>query len=452
MARKPKHGRKRVDNAVDRVRDVNPRSLAAKLEYLSLYLLGTAAFIAIAVVLAYVATTGAPLLAATAGIILFVWAAATIRPHLNSVENFAAWLWSADSADWLYDTWCRIIPWRDGRGSATVKQAVALAMAVLLMGSALGAVAPAGATTSSTSSTAACSEKVVHDWPLTNATAQTFNNSSSVDRVVANTKVSIEHTDSFYRVRAENPNAYCVHVTVRIHEDIIPPTELGSIASVNGTTTAEWHDITEFESQETYTEIKFTLSGGESAMFAPSEPAVLIPAWRDQQKREAEGFLAQVTSTFDFESPFDDDTEQLKSKTYEFSKPNGSDYLTVRLDNRTTNQTIDEWYALSRPAGSKAPWDPITQESDAGVFYRIVDGGSKLQFVFNNPNATVRFVANPEAGDKLDYDVESLHRSLYELKESLSLPFTIVFSPRTPQDLLSVTGLGVAAATRKYHP
>jgi len=451
MARKPRHGRERVDDAIDTVRDVNPRGLAAKLEYLALYILGTAVFFAIALVLAYTATTGAPLIAAIAGIILFVWAAATIRPHLNSVENFAAWLWSADSAEWLHNTWCRLVPWRDDRGRTTVQRALALAMVVIVLGSAVGAVAPAGATTSSqSSSTAACSETVVHDWPLQNATAETFNNSSSVSQVTANTKVSIEHTDSFYRVRAENPNSYCVAFTVRVHEDIIPPTELGSISSVNGTTTGEWHDITEFESQRTYTEIEFTLRGGESAMFAPPEPAVLIPAWRDQQKREAEGILARVTSTLDFESPFDDDTENLKAKTYRFSKPNGSDYLTVRLDNRTTNQSIDDWYALTRGAGSDVPWDPITQESTAPVFYRTVDGGSKLQFVFNNPNATVKFVANPEAGDKLDYDVESLQRSLYELKESLSLPFTIGLSPTALLDNLPRVGLTVAAAWRSH--
>ncbi|WP_227134588.1 hypothetical protein [Halorubellus salinus] len=454
MARKPRHGRERVDDAVDTVTNINARSIVGKLEYLAVYVLGTAAFIAIAVLLAYTATSGGPLIAAAAGIVLFVWAASTLRPHLNSVENFAAWLWSAESADWLHDTWCRIAPWHDDRGRTTARRVLALAMTVCVLGSALAVAMPAGATpgSQSSSTTAACSEEVVHDWPLTNATAETFNNSSSVSQVKANTKIRIEHTDSFYRVRAQNPNSYCVHFTVRIHADIIPPTELGSLKSVNGTTTGEWHDITEFDSQRTYTEIEFTLSGGESAMFAPSEPAVLIPAWRDQQKREAEGLLARVTSTLDFESPFDDDTEDLKAKTYRFSKPNGSDYLTVRLDNRTTNQSIDEWYALSRPAGSEAPWDPITQESDAGVFYRTVDGGSKLQFVFNNPNATVKFVANPEAGDKLDYDVESLQRSLYELKESLSLPFILGFAPILQEHLLSLTGLAVAGATRRYHP
>jgi hypothetical protein len=427
-----KQGRERLDDAAKRARNIDPEDYARRLEYAFFNALGIIAFIVVALILAGAAATGRPAIAAVAGIILFIWVAATLRPRLEIIENAAEWLWSDDSADRLHNLWCRIIPWRDKRGTTTPTGVAAVALAVLVTASLFAFAIPATATTPAPENTQAaaeeCSTTVEHDWPLRNATAEEYNNSSKVSDVVQNTKVTIEHTDGFYRVDAENPNGYCVNFIVRIHRDIIPPTELGTVSSVNDTTTAEWHDITDFESQDAYTEIEFSLGGGEQAMFAPSAPAVVVPAWRDERKREAKGVLAEIASLIDIESPFDDDTENLKTKEYTFSKPNDTDYVTVRLENESTGQSIDDWYAVEREEDSSEPWNPVTQDSSSAVFYRIVDDGTKLQFTFNDPNTTVRFTANPEATDTFSYELESLQRSFYELRESFSLPFTIGFA------------------------
>ncbi|WP_276257225.1 hypothetical protein [Halomontanus rarus] len=253
-----------------------------------------------------------------------------------------------------------------------------------------------------------CSTEVSHDAFLSDELVDEFNETGNASSIERNTRLTVEETTSFYRVKGENPNSYCVHVTAEIDDEILPPTNLGTVESNSGTTDAEWEDVLDFDRQNAYTEIEFIMPANSTVLFAPSKPTILIPAWRDSKKHDAEGILATVSSFFE-----DDDLEQ---REYTF-EANDSPHVTVPLTNdEDGEQRIDDWRAVYRSSPSE-PWDPVDKDTDDDVFYQEIEDGDKIRFYFNDKNAEVEFTANPTRRDKATWEYRSFKRSLHDLSD-----------------------------------
>ena len=254
-----------------------------------------------------------------------------------------------------------------------------------------------------------CQTEVAHDAFLNDeAVIEEFNKTGSTRDIKRNTRVTIEETSSFYRVKGENPNSYCVHATVSVSPEILPPTNLGTISSNNDVTTAEWQDVLNFDRQKAHTEITFIMPPNSTVLFAPSKPTVLIPAWRDEKKHDAQGIISSI------KEKFSDEEEPLEKRTYTFSS-SGSPSVTIPLTNQEDeNQSITDWRAVYRTSESE-PWAPVDQESDAPVFYQTVEDGEKVRFYFNDESAIVEFTANPTLRDRGRWEVRSFWRSWNDL-------------------------------------
>lgn len=264
------------------------------------------------------------------------------------------------------------------------------------------------------SATESCSNVVTHDaFRYDNETVQAAANGSATS-LAQNTEATIEQNSGFIRIKAENPNAYCVKFQVEINETIVSPAEIGPVTSVDGNVTAEWHAIRDFDAGETYTQVTFTLPGASTATFAPSKIRIESLAWTGKAEK-AKGWIDELTDV----DLFGDD-DALTKNTYTFSVENNSSatqqIVTVPLKNSTTDKSISEWHASYK--ADAGYWQPISKDADAPVFMRRLDD-NRLQFIFNDANATVKFVANPGPIDKLDYQLESYRAGLEKIQQQL---------------------------------
>ncbi|NHN50033.1 hypothetical protein G9464_20910 [Halostella sp. JP-L12] len=405
MTQRDRFGRKRAGAARRRISNLNPRELWHQGEYLLFFVLTSAIFLLVALFLISLAASGGTYIAPLAGVVLFVWVVSVV--DVERLKHVGQALWGSDSAKWLKSLWDSCLPHRDRRGSTSIGTLLVLTLVVTSL--VVGTMGVGNAAAGSSPAAADCSTEVVHDAFRDNSTIAEFNDTGEATSTESNTRVIVSESDAFYRIEAENPNGYCVNVTVRISDEMMPATERGDVESMNGTTTAAWHDVTNFDTQETYTEITFTLPANSEATFAPSKPTVIVPSWRDEQKRQAEGIVDRLSSL----NPLSGD-EELEQREYQFAAPetNGS-YVTIPLENESMNRSIDEWRAVYRTS-EDGPWRPVNQEADDAVFVRELDG--KVQFVFNDRDAEVKFTANPSPVDKFKYDVQSLRSSLADLK------------------------------------
>lgn len=258
---------------------------------------------------------------------------------------------------------------------------------------------------------------------LDNATISAAANGSAT-ATVRNTDVRIEQVGAgaagFVRVHGDNPNGYCVDVVVEIDRQITPPAELGSIESVDGNQSATWRAVRDFDREETYTRVAFTLPANASATFAPSTARVQVLEWTGTAKTEASGLSHAISSWFD------DDSKALQQRHYTFGpEQNGTTTITIPLRNATTGRTIDEWHA-TYTLPDQGP-KPVGTESTDPVYYAVVDGGSAVQFHFRNQKATVEFVANPDLGDKAAHQWQSYTTGLSEIDDVLGIDLPEVF-------------------------
>jgi hypothetical protein len=113
-------------------------------------------------------------------------------------------------------------------------------------------------------------------------------------------------------VAAENPNAYCVNVTVEIPSDIVQPTDLGTVEPVNESVsvTADWRSYQNFTSGARYTTVEFTLPAASSVEFAPNKVRVVTLSWATSAQDSAEGVFSTVMGLFS-------DDEPLAQRNYE---------------------------------------------------------------------------------------------------------------------------------------
>jgi len=274
---------------------------------------------------------------------------------------------------------------------------VGVLVAVLLVAT----VAPTLAALPATASTQSdCSTRVTYDaFRFDNATVDDAANDSATV-TAQNTEVRVEQATGFLRINASNPNGYCVEFRVNIAPAIVSPAELGDVESTDGNRTAGWHAVHDFEQDETYTQVVFTLGPGETATFAPSTVRVKSLSWTGEVK-DTGGDWWDSISNFSIS----DEEEDLEKRTYRFSATNTTETVTISLKNESTGEVVDEWQAMYRTSNASS-WRPVSTDSQAPVFYRQVDD-YRVQFVFNDPDAEVRFTARPTRWDEMQHQWES---------------------------------------------
>jgi hypothetical protein len=265
-------------------------------------------------------------------------------------------------------------------------------IAVLVVGIVLAAGTLGMLTAVATAQTDACTESATHSFRTTDAVAA-WNETGSATTTVANTEVTVSDDTGFVRLAAENPNAYCVDVTVEIPSDIVQPTDLGTVASVNesSSVTADWRSYQNFTSGERYTTVEFTLPAASSVEFALSKARVVTLSWATSAQDSAEGIFSTVTGLFG-------DDEDLSQRTYDIDGRQGN-RKTVPLTSANTSQRVEEWFAEYQT--SEGDWAPVGQDPEAPVYYTQPNRDEvRLHY---NTNTTVRFTANPTLTESVSY-------------------------------------------------
>lgn len=355
------------------------------------------------------AAHGSPLVTALAGVGVFITAAVLLP--IDAIRDSLEWFTSGKAGEWLHNSYLRVMPGRspnrrDRRGQATLSRILALALTVALVSSLLFSGFAAAQDSTDEQECAA----VTHDGYLTDESyVAEFEENSQIESTERNVRTSIEETEAFVRLKAENPNAYCVDMTVKVHPDIIPPADVGELSDTDGDVESTWRNTHDFERDQSYTEITFRLEPESNVTFAPNRVRVLSVAWADKAS-DPKGILDRITSPIGGE-------KDLEQRSYTLDSGNGS-IQTIPLEN-SDGQAIDEWQAVYR-VGSDDRWRPITTDSADPAFYRTVDNGSAVQFHFDTDEypdgkVEVEFTANPTDIDKARHHVRSYSASWSDL-------------------------------------
>jgi len=263
-------------------------------------------------------------------------------------------------------------------------------MCVLLVLAPLGAATPAAAQSDETT----CETTVTHDAFRTDNATVTAATNGTASSTVENTEASVDTNVGFVHLSAENPNGYCVNYVVEISPAVIDPADLGEIEANNGTETASWQAIHDFDTDETYTKVEFTLEGGESATFAPSKLRVTSLKWTGDAKEATSGILPDID--LGFGAIFGD--SDLEQRKYTLSPENSSgDTVSVALSNDSLDKEVSEYRAVYR-TGDDGRWIPVGTDSSDPVYKD--EGEGAVTFHFDDTDAEVEFIANPTVVDK----------------------------------------------------
>jgi len=275
---------------------------------------------------------------------------------------------------------------------------VSALVAVLLLATIGSTLAAVPATASTTQSD--CSTNVTYDaFRFDNATVDAAANDSATV-TAQNTEVRVEQATGFLRINASNPNGYCVEFKVNIAPEIVSLAELGDVESNDGNRTAGWHAVHDFERDETYTQVEFTLGPGETATFAPSTVRVKSLSWTGEVTDTGSSWWESISNF-----SIGEEEEDLEKRTYRFSATNTTETVTISLQNESIGKVVDEWQAMYR-TNNETSWRPVSTDSEEAVFYREVDD-HRVQFVFNDADAEVKFTARPTRWDKMQHQWES---------------------------------------------
>lgn len=356
---------------------------------------------------------------------------ASVMFPVDEFRSGLAWIRDGGFGEWLYGGYLRIMPGRskherNRRGQLTARSIVTLVVVTLLVSSLLvGSVAVGGVAAQDEDGEDRQCTEVVHDAYLTdNATISEFNETEHAESTDRNIYTSIEKTEAFVRLKAENPNAYCVNLTVQVHPDIIPPADVGDVSAVDGDVESTWRNTHDFDRDQSYTEIKFTMDADSEVTFAPNRLRVLALNWKDEHT-DPKGLLDRIPN------PFGNDT--LEDRTYTINSSNGS---TVTVPLKQDGKSIDEWHAVYRVGDEH--WRPMTTTSDDPVFYREVDEGDSLQFIFDEDHPKeleVEFTANPTVRDDIRHDYRA---SRANWSDFVNLDFGL-FWTQSPVPLMEVS-------------
>ena len=390
--------------------DFDVRAWIRDAEVISFRFAAKAVFLAFVVVLIIASVAVSSVFLA---VLLGVFASILLRVMLPD-EQFKAWArtyWTGEAGD----RWRR----RLGRVGGRLRSLVPFLAVAMVMGAsttALLATAPTAASAAAQDSQQECATTVTHKaFRTEEKSVNRLANGSTVQNVRKNTRVSVGKTNTFYRVSGENPNGYCVRFVVEISSEAIPPAEMpGKVYANHANVAASWDAVYNFDTGQTHTEVIFTLPPGSEATFAPSEVRVVSVAWYSKTAERSSSAWSNLTNRFTSDP-------NVTKHVYHIA-PGGEGVRTVRLTNPSTGERITEYRALWRPSPDAA-WRPVKTDSGAGVFGQETDGGDAVQYHFTNATAEVRFYANPDTRDKLDYEVKS-YVGAWGVVSEFKLPFT----------------------------
>ena len=300
-------------------------------------------------------------------------------------------------------------------------------MCLLLVAAPIAASMPAtAATAAADDELPECETTVTHDdFRHDNATVEALENGSETSSV-SNTEVTVDTNVAFVRVEGQNPNGYCVRYVVEISPDVVDPADIGYVSAVDGDETATWRSIHDFEAEERYTKVEFVLEGGESATFAPSQVEVTSLKWVTKGKEKSSGVLSRL-SDVGSSLPIIGGDEDLEQREYRFSAENESDRVPVSLANESTEQQVDEYHALYRTGDGG--WTPVGTDSEEPVYLREHDDEQVVEFVFNDPDAEVKFVANPTRTEKFSYQWQSYWSGVDSIRDVFPGSSSSVLAP-----------------------
>ena len=236
----------------------------------------------------------------------------------------------------------------------------------------------------------------VHHNLRTDAHVQQYTDTGEVTNSAENTRVTVEDADGFIRVKAENPNGYAVDYTVDIPADIVSPAELGDVAAVNGADVeAEWYVRQDLSSGEHHTRVEVTVPAGENVTLAPSKPRIVTLAWTADAQETTDGLMDRFSGS-----------SMLEQNEYKLQPPENGSSVSVSLTNpENSEEEIKEWHALYRV--DNGTWYPVGTDAEDPVYQRENTGSNRVEFVYNNPDAEVKFTANPGFIDKTEYSVRT---------------------------------------------
>jgi len=278
--------------------------------------------------------------------------------------------------------------------------------ALLLVATALGA--PIATSTADAATSSSCGQSVRHDAFLSETAIEAVNETGEATSSVSNTEVRVEDATGFIRIRADNPNGYCVSYSVEISSEIVAPADLGTIESNNGSTPAKWRAVQNLSSGGVYTRVTFVLDPGENATWAPSSARVESLAWTGQARETGGDVLGKVKSWLG--------GGELEKNNYEI-RANESSRVTVPLS--SDNKTIEDWQATYSYKGETRP---VTQDASAPVYYS--ESGNSVTFHFSErarESAVVHFTANPSPIDSAQHSWRSYWSGADQLSDWLPL-------------------------------
>jgi len=276
-----------------------------------------------------------------------------------------------------------------------MSRASVFALCFVLLVAPIAAAMPAAATDEQP----ACETTVTHDAFRTNDATISEAQNGTATSTVENTKVSVDTNVGFIHLSAENPNGYCVRYVVEISPEVVDPAELGHIDANNGTETATWRALHDFDADETYTQVEFVLQSGETATFAPSKLRVKSLKWTGTATNATSDWLPDIGLGSIFGGG------DLEQRQYTLTAANESDSVSVALSNESLDKEVTEYQAMYRT--DDRGWTPVGTDSSDPVYLSESDGGKVVKFYFNDPTAEVRFTANPTVVDKGRYQVQS---------------------------------------------
>lgn len=260
---------------------------------------------------------------------------------------------------------------------------------MITLSTATPALASAGSLTSET-----CSQDVRHDAFRSQAAVDAFNETGQATSRLKNTKVRVKDATGFVRLRASNPNGYCVKYEVLISPDIVSAADLGTIESNEGEHDATWRAAQNLSSGAVYTRVTFTLPAGTNATWAPSSVRVESLSWTGSAKREGSGVLSGLEDFWG--------SSKLEKRKYEIEPTRNSSRITVPLER--DGEKIEDWSARYELNGETRD---VGTDASAPVYYS--GGGESVTFHFseNATDATVTFIAEPTPVERASWSFDA---------------------------------------------
>lgn len=257
------------------------------------------------------------------------------------------------------------------------------------------------------SSSSTCDQVVRHTGFMDEEAIASVNETGSATSTVSNTVVTVEEATGFVRIKADNPNGYCVAYVVEISPEIVPAADLGVIDSNSGDVEASWRAVQNLSAGTVRTRVEFTLEPDSSATFAPSKARVKSLAWTGSAKESGISIASTVSGWWG--------SDVLDQRKYQIEPTESADSITVPLEDGEGN-TVEEWIASYELEGRERD---VTQDASAPVYYTASEGS--VTFHFNDKRADVTFIADPTPVDKIGHSASSYFSGLGDVGDWIPL-------------------------------